>query len=210
MSTEKLQKIILPHFKCLVKDKSWSVRKAAAESLHTLLEYIPEGPESLDLQSMVKEYYIQLSSDASYLVRAAARQSIGEILAQLNASLISQEMIDVFVSFATEHPPSSSSLSSSSPVTLPAAAAADTTAPVLNNFAKIFSTVATKLGSGKWNQIQKLFSYLAQSVDEGILSSLSETLHELAHLLPSDIFSRDVMPFLSKWVPPSDCMTGYD
>jgi len=101
------------------------------------------------------------------------------MLVQLDPSVITNNLIDTYVTFnlgAAEHP---SVLGTSS-------------------CAGNIVAIAKKLGAGQWSRLRDLFICLTRSQSDYILASLAGTIHELAHLLPSDAFRHDVLPFLLK------------
>lgn len=168
----------LPHFAFLVKDRVWSVRRAAAEVLHSLLDAFPRESNVVDLHVIIAQYYTQLAADASPFVRCAAKASLGAILSHLNASTITENMIYDYVCTSLE------------------AARCSTTPPEAS--AGSFITVARKLGSDKWDCLRDLFIAFSHSESEHVLISITSSVHQLADLLPSDAFRRDVFPFLIK------------
>ena len=179
---DTILKTALPHFRFLVKDKVCSIRKAAAESLNGLLEAVSDMKELKEAQSLVVEFYTILASDTTALVRLAAQRSFGEILAHLDASLVTKDMVLTFVNCAKK--------SADEPAKL-----------MIGSCAQAFTAVAGKLGSCYWDQLKDLFVTLTQCTDDEVLTSIACSLHELASLLPPDIFRQDVFPFFSK----SDC-----
>jgi len=175
---DQIVEVGLPHFKFLVKDRIWSVRKAAAEVLPSLLESLPVKRD--DLQSMIAGYYGILAADLSSSVRLAIQQSLGEMLNQLDTHLITEEMIDSYATSAEE--------SAEFPAGL-----------VMGSCAKYFAAVLAKLGSDRWDQLRKLYLALAESLDEEILASIAATTPDLAQLLPTHVFRSDVLPFVVKY-----------
>ena len=177
---DTILKTALPHFRFLVKDKVCSIRKAAAESLNGLLEAVSDVEHFKEAQSLVVEFYTILASDTTALVRLAAQRSFGEILAHLDASLVTTDMVLTFVNCAKK--------SADEPAKL-----------MIGSCAQTFTAVAVKLGSCYWGQLRDLFVTLTQSTDDEVLTSIACSLHELASLLPPDVFQQDVFPFFSKW-----------
>lgn len=89
------------HFITLATDNVWSVRRACAQALPSLIKAITTQGSSLATQQSVLTTHLNLCGDKSNWVKIAALMSLGPVLMELEEEAMDEGLLDHYTRMAT-------------------------------------------------------------------------------------------------------------
>lgn len=93
--------LTISHFIALAADNVWSVRRACAQALPTMIKVIIEQGSSVATQQSVLTTHLSLCRDKSNWVKIAALMSLGPVLMELDEVTMDDGFLDHYASMAT-------------------------------------------------------------------------------------------------------------
>ena len=159
---------VLPIYLNLCKDEIWGVRKACAENLIAISEFITPEARSSSLVSAFKA----LSEDASRWVRVAAYQVLGQFIHTMRREDISPMFLKVFTDMAFQSEGGDSDFAEYCSFSFPA--------------------VVQVVGKDRWRELDDAFATLLKDVQWKVRKSLAHSLHEVAIVVGQDISERSL------------------
>jgi serine/threonine-protein phosphatase 4 regulatory subunit 1 len=167
---------VFPLYSNLTQDKEEKVRKTCAEVVADIANVSPLEKKG---QALADIYYRFLKDPSSKIVRGTAFQNIGPFIAALKEMKdIDQRIIDFYVS------------------TTDSSSNKDVCYYSSYNFPAFIYT----LGREHWEEFRKIYVKLAKFNDVRIKKTLSHSIHELAHILGTEITEADLVPVMERFL----------
>ena len=167
---------VFPLYSNLTQDKEEKVRKTCAEVVADIANVSPLEKKG---QALADIYYRFLKDPSSKIVRGTAFQNIGPFIAALKEMKdIDQRIIDCYVS------------------TTDSSSNKDVCYYSSYNFPAFIYT----LGREHWEEFRKIYVKLAKFNDVRIKKTLSHSIHELAHILGTEITEADLVPVMERFL----------
>lgn len=167
---------VFPLYSNLTQDKEEKVRKTCAEVVADIANVSPLEKKG---QALADIYYRFLKDPSSKIVRGTAFQNIGPFIAALKEMKdIDHRIIDFYVS------------------TTDSSSNKDVCYYSSYNFPAFIYT----LGREHWEEFRKIYVKLAKFNDVRIKKTLSHSIHELAHILGTEITEADLVPVMERFL----------